>query len=158
MPTPLPNAADVMRAIDIYLKSAYPAEPPAAVRGRLKTLNEHQGELLACREFVSEPRDTGPRFLLRLGNPFYPHMKLAIEPSPGGDRYLYRADTHDRHICPKPDSPEYAMFSQLMENNQRLAETIEAGWEQSGLPTFKSYLREDLQRRRAALGDKNQQQ
>jgi hypothetical protein len=39
------------------------------------------------------------------------------------------------------------MFTQLMESNQKLAESIEAAWDVSGLPTFKRYLREDLARR-----------
>lgn len=151
MPTPLPDAVNVMRAIDLYMNTAYPADAPAVVHSRVEALRQCGGELLSCREFVAEPRDGGPRYLLRLGNPFYPHMKLAIEPSPAGDRYLYRADTHDRHICPKPESPEFAAFTQLMENNRRLSELIESAWEQAGLSTFKSYLREDLERRRAAM-------
>jgi len=150
--TPLPNADEVLRAIDIYLQQAYPAGLPATARARVEMVNACEpAEILKCREFVAEPREGGPRYLLRLGNRLYPHMKLAIEPSPAGDRYLYRADTHDRHICPKPDSPEYAAFAKLMEHNQKLAEAIDAAWAAAGVPTFKTYLREDLQRRKAAM-------
>ena len=41
-------------------------------------------------------------------------------------------------------------FRQLMEMNQTVAQAIEATWEQEGVPTFKSYLKEDLARRQTA--------
>jgi hypothetical protein len=146
-----PDPAEVMRAVDVYIQTAYPSGPPAVTRARLEVVKASDGPLLSCREFVAEPRgELGTRYTLRLGNPFYPHMKLAIEPSPAGDRYLYRADTHDRHICPKPDSPEYAAFTALMEKNQTMASAIETAWERADVPTFKAYLREDLRRRQQA--------
>ena len=74
-------------------------------------------------------------------------MKLVIEPTPDARGHMFRADTHDKHIRPSPQSKEYQMFCQLMENNQRLSEAIESGWEKAGLPTFKQYLRNDLARR-----------
>jgi hypothetical protein len=74
-------------------------------------------------------------------------MKLVIERSPDGAGHLFRADTHDRHIRPAPGSREEAAFRELMEFNQRLAQTIETAWEQRGLRTFKAFLREDLERR-----------
>jgi hypothetical protein len=151
MSTPLPEADEVMRAIEIYLATAYTSAPPIVVKARVENVKGCLPDWSHCREFVPESRDHGTRYTLRLGNAFYPHMKLAIEPSPGGDRFLYRADTHDKHVCPKPDSPDYPAFAKLMENNQIVAAAIEAAWEQAGLSTFKSYLREDLQRRRAAM-------
>jgi hypothetical protein len=50
---------------------------------------------------------------------------------------------------PDPTSAEYGLFCHLVENNQAMAQTIEAAWEAAGLPTFKSYLRGDLARRKA---------
>jgi hypothetical protein len=35
-----------------------------------------------------------------------------------------------------------------MERNQRVVESVEGAWAESGVPTFKTYLREDLERRR----------
>jgi hypothetical protein len=147
---PLPEPVEVLRAVETYIHAAYPGGPPAVTRARVELVKGYDGPLFACREFVAEPRESGTRYTLRLGNPFYPHMKLAIEPSPAGDRYLYRADTHDRHICPKPESPEYAAFTALMEKNQSAAEAVEAAWGTAGIPTFRSYLREDLRRRQQA--------
>jgi hypothetical protein len=37
-----------------------------------------------------------------------------------------------------------------MEQNQRVSEKIENTWAEQGLPTFKTYLREDLARRKSA--------
>ena len=84
---------------------------------------------------------------LRLGNHFYPHMKLVIEPTPDGTASLFRADTHDKHIRPSPGSKEYAGFCELMDHNRKLSEAIESAWEKAGLLTFKKYLRQDLARR-----------
>ena len=91
--------------------------------------------------------DTPTRLSLRLGNRFYPHMKLSVGPLPDG-RCAFRVDTHDRHCCPSAQSAEHAAFLKLMENNQAISAQIEAAWSQAGLPTFKRFLREDLARRR----------
>lgn len=97
-----------------------------------------------------EPAPDPPRFRLRLGSRIYPHMKLAIERSPGGEGHLFRADTHDQHCCPAPGSREYDIFRQLMTANREIAQGIESEWERQGLPTFKTYLKRDLQRRGSA--------
>ncbi len=55
-------------------------------------------------------------------------------------------------MCPRADSPEFADFRKLMEENQRLSQRIEEHWSSRGLPTFKALLREDLARRQQAQG------
>lgn len=146
-----PTPAEVNRAIDVYLLNAYDGEPPAAVRARRDALRAvSAGEFYTCA--VVE-RDAGPeprRYRIRLGNQFYPHMKLVIERSPDGRRGLFRADTHDQHCCPDPSSREYAPFCQLMEMNQKVSQKIESAWERENVPTFKTFLKEDLARRKAA--------
>ena len=52
-------------------------------------------------------------------------LKLVIERSPDGAGALFRADTHDRHVQPKPDSPEAVVFAELLRKNQELAQQIE---------------------------------
>jgi hypothetical protein len=42
------------------------------------------------------------------------------------------------------------MFCQLAEMNQKIAGAIDTAWERQGVPTFKEYLKRDLQRRAAA--------
>jgi hypothetical protein len=147
---PLPDDAQIWAAIDSYLSLAYEAAPSATVQRLLTQLRECTTKLLECPGWVKTPDPKGIiRFTLRLGNRWYPHMKLLIEPSPDQQGYLFKADTHDRHIAVAPGSKEYDSFRQLMRDNQRLAEQIETAWAERQLPTFKEYLRRDLQRRAA---------
>ena len=158
MTWPKPQPSAVWQAIEAYLSRAYPGgKPPSAVEQRLGTLRQ-----LTPQEFYASPvferDDAKPeptRYSLRLGNRAYPHMKMVIERSPDGRTHLFRADTHDRHIRPRPDSREYAAFTELMKMNQTLAEQIECDWAERGLNTFKSYLRRDLASRQS---QQNQQQ
>lgn len=147
-----PSPAILWQAIETYLIVAYAGKgAPSAVRGRLETLRATPLETLYdAAVFERTPPEHPTRLALRLGCKFYPHMKLAIERAPDGHTSLLRADTHDRHIQVKPDSPDYAAFAQLLHNNQVLAAEIELAWEHKCLPTFKHFLREDLARRRAA--------
>jgi len=147
----LPNPQQVWEAIDVYLRCAYEgAEPPKAVQGRLETLRKagENGDFYRSSVFERDPSPAPKKYSLRLGNRFYPHMKLSIDQRPDQGGFLFRADSHDRHICPAAASKEYAAFSELMEKNQKLAQSIEAAWGEGGLPTFKTYLKQDLQRRR----------
>ena len=144
-----PNPALVWKPIEIYLSNAYERPPSLAVRQRLDQLRgSTEDAFFACNAFEATPREAPNRLDLRLGNRCYPHMKMVIERAPDGRRCLFRADTHDRHIQPAPGSREYDAFRQLREQNQSIAWKIESAWERQGVPTFKSYLREDLERRR----------
>jgi hypothetical protein len=146
-----PSPAQVWLAIETYLSLAYMREPPSAVRARLDTLHAvPEEDFYECAVFEREPALHPVRYRLRLGNEFYPHMKLLIDRSPDGRNSLFRADTHDQHCRPEPRSRDYRAFCELMTRNQQLAQRIEAAWEATNLPTFKSFLREDLARRKAA--------
>ena len=149
---PSPDPAQVMQAVDLYLRNAYD-EPPQSVRSQLAVLNSWGGPFFRAPVFVADDQPQGRRYSMRLGNRHYPHMKLRIEPSPDGSRYLYRADSHDRHVCPPATSPEHEAFRDLMEKNQRVVESVETAWADAGVPTFKTYLSEDLARRRAEAKD-----
>ncbi len=149
MPVELPNRAAALKAIDIYVGLAYENNPPHLVRAQLETLRA----LASDEPFFQSPLFTRDlhvpptRYSLRLGNKFYPHMKLTLEAAPDESTFLFRADTHDGHVCPPARSPEYPRFRALMEHNQKLSEAIDTAWAAAGLRTFKTYLREDLARR-----------
>lgn len=149
-----PAPRQVWAAIEIYMRCAYAdGTAPAAVRSRLDVLRETpQERFYDSTAFEREPA-APERRKLRLGNRLYPHMKLVIEPAPDGSGYFFRADTHDQHIRPEPGSREYAVFLQLVEANQKISHEIETRWEESGLATFRSFLREDLARRRQEMRD-----
>lgn len=146
-----PSPAEVWKAVETYLRVAYEREPPSAVRARLDTLRAApEADFYDSAVLEPEPKLDPTRYSLRLGNRFYPHMKLAIEQAPDGQGYLFHANTHDQHCCPAPQSRDYAPFCQLMEANQKMAQTIETQWEAQRLPTFKTFLKADLARRKAA--------
>lgn len=146
-------AKELNRAIATYLAHAYDGSPPpGAVRGRLESLSAFAATPFDCPVMERSTGEDPPRFSLRLGNRFYPHMKLVVERAPDGLGHLFRADTHDRHIQPAPNSKEAEAFRELMAKNQSLAEAIEAAWEAENLATFKQFLRNDLARRRGLQG------
>jgi hypothetical protein len=154
-----PEPALVWRAVTTYLAVCYggppggnevPASTPSAVKARLDSLRhapatEFYGSPVFERD-VSSPAPA--KYSLRLGNRHYPHMKLVIERAPDARGFLMRADTHDAHVRPAPGSRDHAVFTQLMELNRKVADRIEAAWEEQGIPTFKSFLRKDLARRK----------
>lgn len=145
-----PSPETLWRAIDIYLQEAYAGRPPKRdVQTRLQGLREQPPDALYESRALEWDATTPDRFKLRLGNSFYPHMKLTCESSPDGSTCLFKCDTHDRHCCPSTASPEYAAFLQLMQGNEAIANKVEAAWDAAGVATFKQYLRDDLQRRRS---------
>jgi|SRR5438105_7262544 len=146
----LPHPKQVWQAIEMYLRCAYGGSmPPAAVQKKLETLHAagENGDFFASSVFERDSSPAPRKFSLRLGNRFYPHMKLSIDRRPDDNGFFFRADTHDRHICPASSSKEYGGFCELMEKNQKLAQSIEAAWHERGIPTFKTYLKQDLARR-----------
>lgn len=145
-----PDPADVMRAVESYVRLAYDGgELPVAVRSQLAVLASWKGPFFRSPAIAADREDPPRRYSIRLGNRNYPHMKLAMELSPDGSVYLFKADTHDGHCLPPPEHPEHGAFRAVMEDNQRIAQDIEAAWADQGLPTFKTYLRDDLARRAA---------
>ena len=143
----LPEPAMLHKAIDIYLAHAYPTAPPLTTRSLLNLLKTWAGDFYASPAFARTGEANCPRLTIRLGNSAYPHMKLALEPAPDGASYLFKADSHDKHLCPAEQSPDYAAFMQLREKNQKIVERIEQAWADAGVPTFKTYLQADLAKR-----------
>src|SRR5262245_17582279 len=148
MPHVPPQAEQLFSAIDMYLRCAYD-KTPAAVTTLIESLKVSDTDLYQNKAFARTGEGEAPRLLLRLGNRHYPHMKLALEPAPDDATYLYRADTHDKHICPPANHPEYAAFMELRAKNKSIGDCIEQAWEQAGIPTFRTYLQQDLARRQA---------
>lgn len=151
MASPAPDPAVAMKAVDMYLQIAYEgAAAPVVVQSQVRMMRLAGAGLYSSPAVTRDLANPPTRYSMRLGNKHYPHMKLLIELAPDDQTWLFRADTHDRHVCPPPNAPEYASFTRLMEDNQKLAERIESAWAEQGMPTFKTYLRADLARRQAA--------
>ena len=81
-----PNRIELLQAINLYLPIAYPSHaPPKAVQSRIDAVAAASDETLyQQKEFETDPAQPGDRYAIRLGNRYYPHMKLIIEPAPGG--------------------------------------------------------------------------
>jgi hypothetical protein len=142
----------VFQAIDIYLHHAYaPGIPPKAVQSRVEQLRRTDPVDLFNGPVVEhDKKNPSARHVIRLGNRLYPHMKLCIEVRPDHRGFLFRADTHDRHVRPPAGSKDAELFRQIVEHNAALSQTIEQAWAGAGIPTFRTYLKEDLARRAAA--------
>jgi hypothetical protein len=152
MSTSFPQPSLLWRAIEIYLGKAYDGAPPAGVRTRLESLrNQPAGHLELCPVMEKDSNVPPNRYSLRLGNRGYPHMKLSVERINPDLDFFFKADTHDKHCCPSPESREYKVFLALMESNEAVAKKIEAAWGEAGVPTFREFLRADLARRQDAL-------
>ena len=132
------------RAIEIYLECAYKdAEPPYHVRARATfDTSEPLEKILASDSFEKVPGDDGraSRFLVRLGNARYPHMKLGVVSCAGGDDFVFIVDTHDRHFPVDPNVPGSSEFRELQQFNDQVKHDVEQRWEQEGLPTMHSVL------------------
>ena len=150
------------RAMEIYLHEAYPAGVPAAIQQRRDVLNVDPGTTyvdLGRLERDATGAATGGEgcYVVRLGQPTYPHMKLVLDPAPAGHTcsghdFLLRVDAHDRHLHAKAGSPDEAWLAGIRQSNQALVEKIEGAWAAAGLPTFKEFLRRQLEERRKAKG------
>jgi hypothetical protein len=148
---PIP-AHILQRAIDLYLSSAYPggALPPAAAP-RVEPIRALDPSATVPEDLLErDVANSLPSYALRLGQPMYPHMKVVVEPAPGGGAagYLLRVDAHDRHLHAPANSPDAAWLASVRQSNKELSERIEAAWSAAGLPTFKDFLRQQLQARR----------
>jgi hypothetical protein len=135
------------RAVDLYLRCAYPASPPPPVVLARATWPDGQdmSSLLSRTPFERANRaavGVAPIYALRLGNASYPHMKMQVQawPTPWG--FLLSVNTHDQVHAIEPGSSEAIAFLALQAENQRFKETIEQAWDEAGLPTFLRYLRE----------------
>ncbi len=157
------RADQLQRALEIFLHHAYAGVTvPAAVLQRVDAVRA-LGHEDAVSEDLLEPFETGActpgtaierAYALRIGQPMYPHMKLVIESEPAGngtdagEKLLFRADAHDRHLHAPAGSPDAAWLASVRSSNKKLTESIEAAWSQAGIPTFKDYLRKQLENRR----------
>ncbi|HEX9508555.1 MAG TPA: hypothetical protein VF947_09110 [Myxococcales bacterium] len=138
-----PAPRRVWQAIQLYLQVAYGGILPEEVAKRIAELKSaSDGRFYDSAVFERDRLQDPTYFSLRLGNRIYPHAKLVIERSPDGSSALFQADTHDRHCCPEPTSPDYLNYRQLMEQNQRIAREVELAWAKEGLPTFRQFLRQ----------------
>jgi hypothetical protein len=141
------------QAVDLYLQVAYPTGVPQLVAQRIASVQAlpDVGEVPLDLLERSVP-DAACSYALRLGQPLYPHMKLVVDPVPAGtcrgQDFLMRVDVHDLHLHAPPGSPDAAWLAGLRQSNKELKDQIEAAWTAAGLPSFKEFLRQQLEERK----------
>ena len=145
------------QAMDLYLAAAYPQGVPAEVAARSTGIRGlGADDKVPEGMFEGNVANCGCSLALRLGQPMYPHMQLVLDPVPaGGDckghGFLLRVDSHDLHLHAAPGSPDAAWLENVRHSNKDLGEKIEAAWAGAGLPTFKEYLRKQLEGRKRGM-------
>jgi len=158
----MPIVADILqRAIHLYFSIAYAGKSvPEAAQQRAKAILElPPGVIVAENLLEKDAANSLVSYALRLGQPMYPFMKLMIEPAPcatpeTAKSYLLRVDSHDRHLHAPAGSPDAEWLATIRASNKELTEKIEAAWSGAGLPTFKDFLRKQLEMRKAQRGSK----
>ncbi|MFP4054271.1 MAG: hypothetical protein ACLFV7_10470 [Phycisphaerae bacterium] len=153
-PDSLPSKDELQQAIDVYLRVAYGDAPLPATAERYLPPDhwDPQGYLLSDaveRTPPESPPQQVRSYAIRLGNPMYPNMKLRLARPPRENVFLLSVDCHDQMLQAPPDSPDFAALEQLKQFNADLATQIVAAWEDAGLTTEKSHLRDTLRRARA---------
>jgi CheY-like chemotaxis protein len=131
------DASTVRLAVRIYLRLAYPGH--AVARAPAPDLSGGTAARDLLESFIdeSEGDDEGRpigRYVLRLGNSRYPHMKLVLEENILKHEYAFAVDTHD-DIRVSPKSPDHERWNAVRAHNRDLAEEIEGGWREAGIPT-----------------------
>lgn len=133
------SAETVRRAVSIYLRVAFPDE--AVSRAPTPDLAGGAGATDLLPRFSDESERSGGRtihrYVLRLGNSRYPHMKLALEESILNDEYVFGVDSHD-DLNVSPEAPDYARWNALRRHNRLVAEEIEKEWREAGIPTLRT--------------------
>ena len=130
---------------------------PAGAQQKREALAALPGEEVPDSFFEPAPALAGNAMALRLGQPMYPHMKLVVEfcgSGGAGSGAMFRVDTHDKHLHAPPGSPDEAWLLKLRLSNKDVTERIEAAWAAAGVPTFKGFLRRQLEERKRRCGGK----
>lgn len=141
----------VIQAIRIYLEQAYPSGAPPENRRQFANLEDQLAleEILRLKGVETLPPASStqqrPSYALRVGNDWYPHMKVVLRPLDEDGAYIFTVDTHD-HVTVPDGSPEAEALRALKARNTELARLVEKKWTQVGIPTQAAALREYLDR------------
>ncbi len=111
----------LINAIETYAKFAYPErEMPEKIKEVIKQLQKTEDNQIFSLPFFEKVDQNV--FALRLGNIFYPHMKLVVKIE--GQNLLFNVDTHDSPERIPPTLPGYDKFKKVIEFNRKIKEKI----------------------------------
>jgi|GEM_PF-977069 len=152
-PSGLPGAEILADAIEIYLACAYPAGPSERITDQF-AVPDDSALVEWLMESVGEPEPIGAdiasvrSIALRLGNEFYPNMKLRLARPPGNNPFVIMVDSHDVMLTAPPGSPDHKALEELKAANAEIARDVTAAWDAAGLPTERNYLRDKIRQAR----------
>jgi hypothetical protein len=149
----LPLPAVLGDAIDMFLARAYPDGVGEQVSAKFTVPDD--GELARWLiETVGEPEpadgdiDSVRSIALRLGNAFYPNMKLRLTRPPGNELFLLMVDSHDVMLAAPVGSSDHQALEELKTANAAIAADVTSAWDAAGLPTERNYLRDKIRQAR----------
>jgi len=148
----LPSAADIRRAVRLYLSHAYGPKPPAAAvkfvpPKRFDPAKWLMGDLIE-RDPADAPLENVRSFALRIGNAAYPHMKLRLSRPPRDRVFLFSVDSHDAFLRAEVDNPDRQSLERLKKHNAGVVAAVNAAWDAAGLTTQREYLRKKIEQAR----------
>lgn len=150
------TASLLARAIQRYLSLAYPDGRLPDNRSQFSSFTPEMPleEMLSASGVVESPPVEGHGihgYSLRVGNAWFPHMKVIIQPYARPPGFVFSVETHD-HFKLADNHPEQEAMRALKARNQALAREVERAWESDGLPTqnglLRQYLRESRESRK----------
>lgn len=151
-PEGIPSAEQLARAIEIYLAAAYEGQLPSRTRDLLPPQGSSPlGYLMSDRVERTPPGATFDEvrsFAMRLGNKYYPNMKLRLSRPPNQRQAVLSVDSHDAFLNAPPGSPDSQALAELKRQNATIAAAIGEAWDAAGLPTEKNFLRDHIDRAR----------
>ena len=125
----------VHEAARLYLLEAWPGREDE----RRPDIGEPTSVEEILEKFTDESKRDGSRlshrYVIRLGNHQYPHMKFVFEEYLLPDEYVFTVDTHDE-LELKPDYPDYEAWQELKERNREIKGRIEERWRAADIPTY----------------------
>jgi hypothetical protein len=142
------KADQLVRAIQLFLEFAYSGSAVPSNRSQFQDLSpaapmEELLQLPGVERLPSRLGEDPGGYSFRIGNAWYPHMKLTVQIYGSAPGYVFGVDTHDMFNIPA-NAPDYEEVQKLRLKNQELARQIERAWESDGLPTQNGLLRSYL--------------
>ncbi|HPS52901.1 MAG TPA: hypothetical protein PLK08_05045 [Phycisphaerae bacterium] len=148
----LPDIATIRKAVDIYMKHAWITPPGEQFTSQLPPAGDFDpitwimGEMVE-RDYMGDEKlpDNLKSAAFRLGNTFYPNMKLRLTRMPNSNEFLFSVDSHDAILQAPEGTPDHAMLEELKAANAQITEAVLAEWDTAGIMTERNYLRLKIQ-------------
>ncbi len=135
------TGAMLRRALAEYMEEAWGSVRPVTPPPDLSAVGTAE-DALPLMEDETHRREGAiqtRKWVLRLGNSRYRHMKLALEEFFLKGEFVLSVDTHDAAPI-LPGDPDERKWRELHSWNRALKHRIEERWRRAGLPTYTSIL------------------